>query len=163
MKSTENNNQTTTEPSKDHENTTAKIKADRRKRLRKRELKATKSVALVYMGFVICWLPTCIFQIVSHFNRPMVIDFIINNPKTMKFILYFFLRTLPLSHTMINPLIYSYSNKQFRNSLSSIYKKVIGGNLSLSFTTTNESHVSVTVRNSFGSRGSVMTYVSSEA
>ena len=41
-------------------------------------------------------------------------------------IYYVFVEVLPLVNTMVNPIIYSFSNKQFRSAVVSVWRKLLG-------------------------------------
>ncbi|XP_057305210.1 adenosine receptor A2b-like [Hydractinia symbiolongicarpus] len=97
----------------------------RRKRTLNKELKATKSVAIVYLAFVICWLPSCVINIIIMIDN-IFISMRSDNEKLFLFIYYFFIEILPNTNTMVNPLIYSFSNQQFRSAFKTVYFKLLG-------------------------------------
>lgn len=94
-------------------------------RLRRKELKATKSVAIVYMAYVTCYLPSIIINILLELDRKQV-DRLRPNKHLFLFIYYFFILLLPRIGTMINPIVYSFSNKQFRQAFRSVYNRMLG-------------------------------------
>lgn len=101
-------------------------KKRREKRLKRKELKATKSVAIVYLAFVICYLPSCIISIIILFAERHFPKLQKSNMSLFLFIYYFFILVLPRIGTMINPIIYSFSNNQFRRGFRSVYNRLLG-------------------------------------
>jgi len=81
-----------------------------------KELKATKSIATVYVAFCACWLPCTIFHLLLLFNSQFTLT------KTVWFV---FIDILPVVNTSTNPIIYSFFNKEFRTALQYICRKVL--------------------------------------
>lgn len=102
----------------------AKAKTDKEKRIRKREIRATRSVAIVYVAFLVCWLPTCVISILITFIPDLYKKVSFMNRHAAGFINYGLLQLLPALHTMINPIIYSFSNKQFRVVFQQLFCKL---------------------------------------
>ena len=87
------------------------------------EIKATKTVAIVYLAFCLCWLPSAIFIIITFFDD----GYFMTLPKnTARAIWFTFVDILPMVNTMVNPIIYSFSNTQFRNAVQDVWRKFMG-------------------------------------
>ncbi|XP_066933524.1 adenosine receptor A2b-like [Clytia hemisphaerica] len=107
--------------------TTDKNKKRRRRRLN-RELRATKSVAIVFLAYVICWLPLYVINVIIQIDSNYFLKL---DKGVFLFIYYAFVEILPAVNTMINPFIYSFSNKQFRDAFKRIISKTLGLRLNL--------------------------------
>ena len=70
------------------------------------ELKATKSIFIVYVAFIIVWLPNTVLHVIFMFTK---------NFKVPKAIGYIFFDILPVVLTCVNPLIYSFYNSENSN------------------------------------------------
>ncbi|EDO47351.1 predicted protein [Nematostella vectensis] len=84
-----------------------------------RELKATKTIAIVIGAFVVCWLPFFIIVVLSLWCKPE--DCFAAFQKYPKFSLAIripFVFVLPMVNSCINPVIYAVYNKEFRMSFS---------------------------------------------
>lgn len=81
-----------------------------------KELKTTKSIATVYVAFSICWLPSCIFHIILIVNP----DFYFQT-----FVWLVFVDIFPMISTAINPFIYAFMNKEFRDAVHYIWRKLL--------------------------------------
>lgn len=88
-----------------------------------KEMKATKSVAIVYLAFCLCWLPSAIFVLISYFNKEYFAKL---DRETTYAIWFTFVDIFPMVNTMINPIIYSFSNTQFRNAVQDVWRKFMG-------------------------------------
>lgn len=95
------------------------------KRKRRRELKATKSVAIVYFAFLVCWLPSCVVNVIIMFNTSYFPKLRQKHETLFLFIYYCFIQILPIVNTMVNPIIYSFANQQFRHGFRSVYNKIM--------------------------------------
>ena len=81
---------------------------------RARERKATKTLAIIYGAFVICWLPNCILNIASY-RCPECFKSLREKNKTLfMIILITFVEVLPPLNSTMNPFIYAIFNRQFR-------------------------------------------------
>ena len=72
--------------------------------------KATSLVTLIIIVFIICWLPYWAYQldIVSHhYTSPL---------KKWKFVLYQIFTFLSYANSMLNPLLYAFTNEYFRDA-----------------------------------------------
>ena len=90
-----------------------------------KELQATKSVAVVYLAFCICWLPTCIITTIIHSDEHYFRHLQERDMTLFLIIYYLFVEILPLLNFMINPLIYSFFNAQFRTGVLQLKRKFI--------------------------------------
>ncbi|XP_065655447.1 tyramine receptor 1 isoform X3 [Hydra vulgaris] len=97
---------------------------EKRKKKFKRELKATKSVAIVFIAFLICWLPSCVVNIIIMVNKNCFKNLKETNRIFFDFIFYFCIQILPSMNTMVNPIIYSFSNQQFLLAFKQLIKKI---------------------------------------
>ncbi|XP_066931234.1 adenosine receptor A2b-like [Clytia hemisphaerica] len=93
---------------------------------RRKELHATKSVAIVYSAFLICWFPVCVVNIILLFDVGYFPRLLMSNKTMFLFVWYGLIQILPMINTMVNPIIYSFSNKQFRNGFRSVYQRLKG-------------------------------------
>ena len=92
----------------------------------RKELRASRSVAIVYMAFCVCWLPTCVITTIIHVDKNYFTE--LRKQKKVLFLTlyYLFIEVLPLLNTMVNPIIYSFSNKQFQDVLVNLWRKFFG-------------------------------------
>lgn len=103
-----------------------KEKFKKKRKSIKRELKATKSVAIVYLAFTICWMPSAVINIILLFNNDYFLPMQQTNKSMFLFIYYFCVDVLPIFNTMVNPIIYSFANKQFRKAFKKVISKLTG-------------------------------------
>ena len=75
------------------------------------ELRVTKLLFFVVLGFFLCWIPVIIIGILSHSSAVVLPDF--------AYELYTF---LALASTVINPFIYGVANREFRREFLGIFK-----------------------------------------
>ena len=85
-------------------------------RKRARERKATKTLAIIYGAFVICWLPNCIIAISSTLCPLCFQKLRQNNELLFTIIRVVFVEVLPPLNSTMNPFIYAIFNKQFREA-----------------------------------------------
>ena len=95
----------------------------------RKEIHATKSVAIVYLAFCVCWMPCCVITTINHVDETFFQRLLINNKSLFLIIYYTFVDILPLFNTMLNPLIYSFSNAQFRSAVQQVWKKLNNKNI----------------------------------
>ena len=81
---------------------------------RKLILKASKTVAIVYGTFVICWSPVICFSLVLVFS-PQWID-----SQKIKWFYIFFVEIIPIFKSTLNPFIYVLTNKQYRFAFKNV-------------------------------------------
>ena len=82
-----------------------------------RELKATKTIAVVIGVFIVCWLPFFILIVMSLWCAPCFDPFITNRALSYA-IRITFIFVLPVMNSSLNPLIYTLFNKEFRSAFS---------------------------------------------
>ena len=87
-----------------------------------RELRATGTLALVYGAFVVCWLPLCILNIIIGLKKDIIIDTYRANPELFSTIY----DVLPMLSSAINPIIYNFSNRQFRMAFKVVMYRLVG-------------------------------------
>lgn len=100
------------------------IQKERIKRMRKKELKATKSVAIVYTFFIVCWIPLFIVLLILEFDNTFFPRMWSNNHSLFLFVWYGVVQIFPTLSTMVNPIIYS-SDNQFRNAFKVVFSRII--------------------------------------
>ena len=81
-----------------------------------REVKATKTIAMVIGAFVVSWLPLFIYLLVSLWDAENTKTFFVNHPKAGKAVSYIFIQILPPLSSCVNPIIYCVFNSNFRSA-----------------------------------------------
>lgn len=136
----------------------AEADKERAQRMRRKELKATKSVALVYIFFVICWFPLFVIVNILQYNQTHFGQLRKSNETIFLFIWHTFVQILPAVNTMINPIIYSFSNNQFKNAFKSIYRRMVNkfdsGNLDYSQSRSNRTQSGISLASTAYSQSS---------
>ena len=92
---------------------------------RRREIKITKTLAIVYGAFVVSWLPVTIITISSILCPKCYKGFRENYEKAFYIILTIFVETLPPVNSCINPFIYVIFNEQFRKATKVLIFKIL--------------------------------------
>ena len=87
----------------------------------RRETKATKTIVLVFLAFCLCWLPGLIFTMMHYMDERVFAKL---NVTTTAILYFAFVDIFPVINTMVNPLIYSFSNTHFRSSLEDVWRKL---------------------------------------
>ena len=113
-------NNTEASPSSD-----ADLRKERMKRIRRKELRATKSVGIVYLSFLVCWMPLFVIVIILEFDPQFFPGLQGTNMNLFLFVWYGLIQILPAVNKMINPVIYSFSNKLFRKGFKTTYNKLL--------------------------------------
>ena len=86
-----------------------------------RELKATKTLAIVIGTFIVCWLPFFIIMFVVQFCTMCLPNI---HPTGRQIIAIVFAYVLPLLNSAVNPIIYSSFNSDFRSAFKDIFLRV---------------------------------------
>ena len=76
------------------------------------DIKAMKTIAIVVIGFVICWCPFFVVVLVNGFCRCITNDHLIT-----------FIKVLHYTNSALNPVIYVWYNKEFRKAFISAFTK----------------------------------------
>ena len=86
-----------------------------------RELKATKTLAIVIGTFIVCWLPFFIIMLTIQFYPKSLATL---HPSAQKFVAAAFAYVLPLLNSAVNPIIYSSFNSDFRLAFKDIFLRI---------------------------------------
>ena len=108
----------------------SKMKRDNRHR---REVRATKTIAIVYGAFLVCWLPVCVISISANWCQECFSKFRRENPVAFDVIYFIFVYILPPLNSCLNPLIYTIFSKQFRVGLKALMVKCRCGDIDKTF------------------------------
>lgn len=95
----------------------ASLDPNKGKRRILRELKATKTIAIVIGVFIVCWLPGFILIVISLWCT-VCLEPLQKNPTLAQAISIPFISVLPIMNSSLNPLIYTVFNKEFRAAFS---------------------------------------------
>lgn len=82
-----------------------------------RELKATKTIAVVIGVFMVCWLPSFILIVLSLWCKQCFTPFVTNKDLSLA-VRIIFVFVLPVMNSSLNPVIYTVFNQEFRMAFS---------------------------------------------
>ena len=98
----------------------------KQKKFSLREMKASKTVALVFSAFVICYLPVCILTLWSVADRDLFRNLQKSRPNLFMGIYIIFVQALPPLNSCVNPLIYAVFSKIFRKASRTLLYRILG-------------------------------------
>ena len=111
-----------------HLTTSSNIQSERKTnsktQRRNKEWKATKSMAIVYFSFLFCWFPLLIINVIISIDKMFFYKMLLENEDLFLFIYYTFIVILPALNFMINPVIYSFTNKSFRSGMKLVLRNI---------------------------------------
>lgn len=85
---------------------------------RKMVIKASKTIAILYGTFVVCWSPVGCLSIVLSYSTEEV------DWRHLKWFYITFVEILPVMNSVLNPFIYTMRNKQYRNAVTKTLSKL---------------------------------------
>ena len=85
---------------------------------RKMVIKASKTIAILYGTFVVCWSPVGCLSIVLSYSIEEV------DWRHLKWFYITFVEILPVMNSVLNPFIYTMRNKQYRNAVTKTLSKL---------------------------------------
>lgn len=85
---------------------------------RKMNWKASKTVAIVYFTFFFCWFPITGLDLALIFCKDGF------DPYSLRWFYYIFALAIPNIHSMVNPFIYGFMNKQYRRSYKRLFAQL---------------------------------------
>lgn len=95
--------------------------SERKSRKQQKEVRATKTLAIIYGSFVICWLPVSIISITAKYYPNKYINFRLKQPVLFEIIFSTFVKVLPTLNSALNPFLYIMFNKKFQHELNKLY------------------------------------------
>ena len=98
----------------------------KRKKIAVAQLKVTRTVTLVFIVFLISYLPVCIITLSSLYQPEHYRSILINRPDLFHGIYIAFIQILPLFNSCLNPFIYAFTNSQFRQTVTVLYQRIRG-------------------------------------
>ena len=87
---------------------------------RKMVFKASKTVAVVYGTFFLCWFPVSALSLAISFCQNCF------RGLNLTWFYIIFVEVLPMFNSVLNPFIYALMNKQYRMAFKAIFKKIFG-------------------------------------
>lgn len=95
-----------------------------RRRL-KHDLRAARTIALVFAAYTICWMPHFITILITIWDLPAIQRFQINHRLAYDCIFTTFSAILPTINSCINPFIYFLFGAHFRNAFKDVLYKLL--------------------------------------
>ena len=99
-------------------------------RKRKSEVKATKTLAVIYGAFTVCWLPLALITITSKWFPRSYKQIRLGEPVIFEVFFVTFVDVLPALNSCLNPFIYIILNRKFRFEVKLLYHKYQRQNMS---------------------------------
>jgi len=90
----------------------------------RKEVRATKTLAIIYGAFTVCWLPVAIISITSRWFPDSYRRFRAENPILSEIVFSLFIEVLPTLNSCLNPFLYILLNGKFRQEIKSLYYKL---------------------------------------
>ena len=91
------------------------VKALKLMRYRQMSLKASRTVAIVYGLFFVCWFPVSVLSLLLQTCRECY-----GGPR-LKWVYHIFVEVLPVFNSMMNPFVYAITSKHYRRA----YRKLL--------------------------------------
>jgi len=98
---------------------------DHTRQKRKQEVSASKTVAVIYGAFTVCWLPAAIMSLIFQNDKTYFDGFKQDYPEFSAAIFIAFNQVLPAIHSCLNPFIYIIFHQKFRTA----FKALLSGRL----------------------------------
>ena len=89
------------------------------------EAKAAKTVAVVFLAYIICWVPHIVIVIIQYWSPHVINTFYNTSPSTYDVVTTIISNVLPPINSCINPFIYFIFGAQFRAALKDLYCKLL--------------------------------------
>lgn len=130
--------------------TAADDKSRKRDRKLGRDLRAAKTVAVVFVAYFVCWVPNFIIALMAYWNKEAFIEFYKNHRTAYIFVSIVFHKILPPLNSCLNPCIYFLFSQNFRSAFKEMTRKCLhkyrGGDLMYAGSS-RTSKFSITVNN----------------
>jgi hypothetical protein len=91
-----------------------------------KQIKATKTLAIVVGVFIVCWFPFFVIYLTFQYCGNECFDKGRLSPQAKLALLNIFVYVLPVSNSAANPIIYSCFNLEFRQAFLKIFYKMVG-------------------------------------
>ena len=98
----------------------------RRRSLYVRELRASKTVVVVFAAFIVCYLPVCVITLSSFFHPKHYTKFSKKHPHGFLAVYIIFVQSLPPLNHCVNPFIYVIMNKEFGKVFRTTLFRLLG-------------------------------------
>lgn len=92
----------------------------------RRDLRAAKTISVVFAAYTICWLPHFILVLISYSNSTILTIFFHKYPIASDVISTLFHKVLPLLNSCLNPFLYFLLGSNFRSAFKDVVYKFLG-------------------------------------
>lgn len=89
------------------------------------EMRATKTLAIVYGAFFVCWFPVTIITLTSNWCPECYVNFRNENKFAFEMVVALFIEALPPLNSCLNPFVYILFNRQFRKAFKNLILKML--------------------------------------